>query len=58
MKINKNMFSLIGSISKYTALATISKVTFSLRNMPGGEVFHSIASCQEKLQIVYANIRV
>ncbi|WP_181369440.1 hypothetical protein [Flavobacterium album] len=58
MKINKNMFSLIGSISKYMALANIGKVTFSLRNITAGEAFHSISNCQEKLQIIYANIRV
>ena len=52
------MFSFFGSTSKFNALAAVGKVVKALRVLPQSEVFHSAAGGQEKLQIIYANIRV
>lgn len=52
------MFSLLGSISKIKALPQIGKPGIFLRTIPAMETFHTENAFREKLQIVYANIRV
>jgi len=58
MKLNPNTFSLFGSISKIKALPITGKTGFILRTIPALEAFHTENVYREKLQIIYANIRV
>lgn len=58
MKLNKSMFSLFGSASKFGTLSTLGRVAKTVRAFAQTEVFYCTAGCQEKLQIIYANIRV
>jgi hypothetical protein len=58
MKFNKNMFSLSGSISKYAALTYRAGSAYHLCITRVMESFFGSVSSREKLQIIYANIRV
>lgn len=58
MKLNKNKLAHSGTISKYRALADIAKAMSCLHVVPVLEAFFSSVSSREKLQIIYANIRV
>jgi hypothetical protein len=58
MKTNHSMFSLFGTISKFRAFASANWPVFYLRNIADMLVFYDENTCQEKLQIIYANIRV
>lgn len=52
------MFSLFGTISKLKAFAQANSTVFAVRRIADMFVFHSGITCREKLQIMYANIRV
>lgn len=58
MKKNKNRFSFYRTIRKYKAWAIISRGISAMRNIPGTEAFYYGSCHHEKLQIIYANIRV
>jgi hypothetical protein len=58
MKLNKNNFIHSGIISKYRALVDIAKAVCCVHVAPVMEAFYSSVSSREKLQIIYANIRV
>lgn len=58
MKLNKNKYVHSGTISKYRALADIAKAMSCLHVVAVWEAFFSSVSSREKLQIIYANIRV
>lgn len=58
MKTNYNMFSLFGNINKFRAFAAAGRSVFSIRKIADMSVIYNENTCQEKLQIIYANIRV
>gem|GEM_PF-2925817 len=58
MKMNYNMFSLFGSISKFRAFTGAVKSVFALHKVVDMSVIHNENIFQEKLQIRYANLRV
>jgi hypothetical protein len=58
MKLNKIKFTHSGTISKYRALTDVAKAVSCLHIVPVMEAFFSSVSSREKLQIIYANIRV
>ncbi|WP_165764626.1 hypothetical protein [Flavobacterium cyanobacteriorum] len=58
MKFNKKIQFFFSSISKFRALASVVRPTYCLRIAPVIESFYSSANNREKLQIIYANIRV
>jgi hypothetical protein len=58
MKFNKNLFAFFGKIRKYKTLAAAERPAHSLRIVPVMEAFFSSVNSREKLQIIYANIRV
>ncbi|MGQ2985513.1 hypothetical protein [Flavobacterium sp.] len=58
MKLNKNIFSFAGFARKSKVLQGICNITFSLKDVAGAEIFNSIPNHREKLQIIYANLRV
>jgi hypothetical protein len=58
MKTNYNMFSLFGNINKFRAFVRAGRSVFSMCNAADMLVIYNENTCQEKLQIRYANIRV
>lgn len=58
MKLNKSIFSFVNFARKSKALQGIGVITFSLKSIAGAEMFNSIPNHREKLQIIYANLRV
>jgi hypothetical protein len=58
MKKVNNIFSRCGTISKYKALAVAKPLVKLLVNIAAADVFCGKASQHEKLQIMYANLRV
>jgi len=58
MKKNQNKFSLVGNIRKYKASAKVKQLVYALKIVTGMDAFYSGSSHHEKLQIIYANIRV
>jgi len=58
MKFNKNKFSADGIIRKYRTLAAMLPPVHVLLIASVTEAFFSSVSSREKLQIIYANIRV
>lgn len=58
MKLNKIKFTHSGTVSKYRALAHTASIISCLHVVTVMEAFFSSVSSREKLQIIYANIRV
>jgi len=58
MKFNNYTYSFFGIIRKYKALTGAVQPANSLKIVPEMEAFYSSVNSREKLQIIYANIRV
>ncbi|MBY8961972.1 hypothetical protein [Flavobacterium coralii] len=58
MKKVNSIFSHCGTISKYRALADVKPLVKLIVNIVAADVFCVKANQHEKLQIVYANLRV
>jgi len=58
MNLKQNMFSLLRAISNYKALAGVNMALLAFRIIDSERVLYNADSCNEKLQIRYANLRV
>ena len=58
MKLNQNMFSFLIDVRKSKAFTAIAKACITVRNFVVADVNYNGNASHEKLQIIYANIRV
>lgn len=58
MNLNQNMFSQLIQVRKCKAFTAIAKACITVRNFVVADVCYSGNASHEKLQIIYANIRV